>query len=103
MALYDKDFIDARRQEFMDYAATFEYEIAAEGTWYKCTEQSRSIDGNTITYNLILPNYSQSAHKITGLRFVDESGSTIAQRSMSIEVNSAQTVLCEISIDYEEV
>lgn len=115
MALYTKSFIDKRREEFFAYASKFEYKISEssetdieaeaeeEETWYEMEEQSRTVDGNTITYSLLVPNVLHTAHKITGLRILDASGEVIAERSMAIEVNSIQTVLCEISVSYEEV
>ncbi len=103
MALYNKDFIDQRREEFMAYVAKIEYEVAGQEEWYEAAEQSRAIDGNVITYTLLLANVQQSSHRITGLRFLDKDQNVIAQRSLSIEVNSAQTVLLVINIDYEEV
>jgi len=113
MAFYKKEFIDNLREEFEGYAEKFQYKISnadeaeaqaeTEETWYDATEQSRTISGSVITYSLLIPNVQQSAHKITGLRILNASGEVIAERSTSIEINSIQTVLCEITVNYEEV
>ncbi len=103
MVLFKKEFIDERREEFMNLIAKIQYEVKSADVWLEAKEQSRVIDGNVITFTLLLANTLQSSHTITGLRLLDSSGEVIASRDLSIEVNSTQTVLFELKISYEEV
>ena len=103
MVLFKKEFIDERREEFMNLIAKIQYEVNLGDVWLEAKEQSREIDGNVITFTLLLANTLQSSHTITGLRLLDSSGEVIASRDLSIEVNSTQTVLFELKISYEEV
>lgn len=103
MVLFKKEFIDERREEFMNLIAKIQYEVKSENIWVDAKEQSRTIEGNAITFTLLFDNTLQSSHTITGLRLLDSGGAVIAARDLSIEVNSAQTVLFELKISYEEV
>ena len=103
MVLFKKEFIDERREEFMNLIAKIQYEVNLGDVWLEAKEQSREIDGNVITFTLLLANTLQSSHTITGLRLLDSNGEVIASRDLSIEVNSTQTVLFELKISYEEV
>lgn len=103
MGLFNQDFLAERRQEFMGIIDKFEYEVDSSDTWLTATEQSREVSGNYIRFVLLLPNTLQSAHSITGLRILDESDTVIAQRDLSIEINSTQTVLLVLRISYQEV
>lgn len=103
MVLFKKEFIDERREEFMNLIAKIQYEVKSENIWVDAKEQSRTIEGNVITFTLLFDNTLQSSHTITGLRLLDSGGAVIAARDLSIEVNSAQTVLFELKISYEEV
>lgn len=103
MGLFNHDFLAERRQEFMDIIDKFEYEVDDSETWLEAVEQSREVSGNYIRFTLLFPNTLQTAHSITGLRILDDSGSVIARRDLSIEINSTQTVLFVFRISYQEV
>lgn len=103
MGLFNQEFLAERRQEFMEIIDKFEYEVDGSDTWLKATEQSREVSGNYIRLVLLFPNTLQSAHSITGLRILNKSGTVIAQRDLSIEINSTQTVLLVLRISYQEV
>lgn len=103
MGLFTQEFLAKQREDFMKQIITFEYEVNGGETWIKAVEESREVNGNFIKFMLLFPNILQSAHSITALRLLDNNGAIIAQRDLSIDINSTQTVLFVFRISYQEV
>ena len=103
MGVFSQDFLAEQRQKLMDIIDKFEYQVDDSDTWLEATEQSREVSGNYIKFTFIFPNTLQSAYRITGFRVLNESGTIIAERDLSIEINSTQTIMFVFKVSYQEV
>ena len=69
MGFWEKDFLNRRRQEWMESIHKFQYQV--NGNWYDAKINSKKITGNKIVFIVSLLTTPKTAHTITGIRLWD--------------------------------
>ena len=72
MGFWEKDFLNRRRQEWMESIHKFQYQV--NGKWYDAKINSKKITGNKIVFIVSLLTTPKTAHTITGIRLWDITG-----------------------------
>lgn len=67
MGFWEKDFLNRRRQEWMESIHKFQYQV--NGNWYDAKINSKKITGNKIVFIVSLLTTPKTAHTITGIAF----------------------------------
>ena len=101
MGFFNTDFLYARRLEWKNSIKTFQYKVG--DTWYNATINASSIVGNKLVYDVLIPATPETAHKITGLRILDNNGSEAGYQSLNIERSGTQSLLTVFEFPIQEV
>lgn len=101
MGFFADKFLADRRNQWLNAIVKFQYQVS--GTWYDAVINSRSVSGTKVLFTVHIPNVPASAHKITGLRIIDITGTVAGSQEISLERTSTQGVLATFEFPIQEV
>ena len=100
MGFWGKDFLNRRRQEWMESIHKFQYQV--NGKWYDAKINSKKITGNKIVFIVSLLTTPKTAHTITGIRLWDITGRICGGLEVAVKRTANQGVLAKFEFPIYE-
>lgn len=101
MPFFTTNFLNARRQQWLDQIAKAQYRIG--GTWYDGAITSRQVSGNSVVIMVSVTDPVSTTSTIVESRLIDNGGNVAGSRTENIVKNVNQGVLLKYEFPINEV
>jgi hypothetical protein len=100
MSFWTQEFMDNRRNQWLNALARFEYQVG--GAWYEAKINAKRITGTKLEIVASLPRTSEGSQTITAVRIIDVTGKQCGYQATNVKRAANQGVLAKFEFPIYE-